>query len=206
MAITTYAELQTAASNWLHRDDLTTRIPEFITLGEARLNRELRSRDQITSATVNPSQVNAYVSLPTGWNETVSFNDDLGEPMEEVAVEHLEDLRYSTSGARPRYYAITSRIEFERVADSAYNYTMQYYKNLDLATDLTNNVLTKHPDVYLYATLLASAPFLKDDNRIMVWEQTLQSVLRSINNKDSRTKRELRTEFGGESFNIIRGY
>jgi hypothetical protein len=44
MAITTYAELQAAAANWLVRGDLTARIPEFITLAEARLNRVLRAR------------------------------------------------------------------------------------------------------------------------------------------------------------------
>ena len=32
MAITTYAELQAAAANWLVRADLTARIPEFIAL------------------------------------------------------------------------------------------------------------------------------------------------------------------------------
>ena len=39
MAIGTYAELQTAVANWLDRDDLTDRIPEFIALAEAKMNR-----------------------------------------------------------------------------------------------------------------------------------------------------------------------
>jgi hypothetical protein len=30
MAITTYAELKTAAANWLSRSDLGSRIPEFV--------------------------------------------------------------------------------------------------------------------------------------------------------------------------------
>ena len=42
MAIGTYAELQTAVANWLDRDDLTDRIPEFIALAEAKMNRVLR--------------------------------------------------------------------------------------------------------------------------------------------------------------------
>ena len=42
MAISTFAELKTAAANWLDRSDLTDRIPEFIALAEARFNRILR--------------------------------------------------------------------------------------------------------------------------------------------------------------------
>ena len=42
MAIGTYAELKTAVANWLDRDDLTDRIPEFIALAEAKMNRNLR--------------------------------------------------------------------------------------------------------------------------------------------------------------------
>ena len=50
MAISTYTELQTAVANWLDRDDLTARIPEFIALTEARFNRLLRVRSMETEA------------------------------------------------------------------------------------------------------------------------------------------------------------
>ena len=44
MAINTYGTLQTAVANWLDRDDLSARIPEFISLAEAIFNRTLRIR------------------------------------------------------------------------------------------------------------------------------------------------------------------
>ncbi len=44
MAISTYSELQTAVANWLDRDDLSARIPEFVALAETRMNRVLRIR------------------------------------------------------------------------------------------------------------------------------------------------------------------
>ena len=46
MAITTYAELKTAVANFLARSDLTDRIPEFISMAEARMGRELETRSQ----------------------------------------------------------------------------------------------------------------------------------------------------------------
>ena len=44
MSISTYSELKTAVENWLDRADLTERVPEFISLGEARIARRLRVR------------------------------------------------------------------------------------------------------------------------------------------------------------------
>lgn len=38
------ATLQAAIAGWLARSDLTASIPDFIQLGEARINRELRTR------------------------------------------------------------------------------------------------------------------------------------------------------------------
>ena len=40
MAITTYAELKSSIANWLNRDDLTSVIPDFISLTEAGINRD----------------------------------------------------------------------------------------------------------------------------------------------------------------------
>ena len=37
MAIGTFAELKTAAANWLDRSDLTDRIPEFIVSGRGEV-------------------------------------------------------------------------------------------------------------------------------------------------------------------------
>jgi len=38
MSIATYSELQTAVADWMHRTDLTAKIPDFITLAESRIN------------------------------------------------------------------------------------------------------------------------------------------------------------------------
>jgi hypothetical protein len=46
MAITTNAELESALAGWLDRSDLTARIPDFVTLCEARVNRKLRVRER----------------------------------------------------------------------------------------------------------------------------------------------------------------
>ena len=51
MAITTYAELQTAIGDWLNRADLDQKIPDFIRLAESTLNDVLRQADMVTQST-----------------------------------------------------------------------------------------------------------------------------------------------------------
>ncbi len=46
MAISSYTDLQTSIANFLARDDLTSVIPDFIQLAEARMSRELDTRSQ----------------------------------------------------------------------------------------------------------------------------------------------------------------
>ena len=70
MAISTKAELHTAVANWLNRSDLTSRIPEFIALGEAQLNRILRTRDMLTRA--SPPTNAQYVALPSDFQEMLN--------------------------------------------------------------------------------------------------------------------------------------
>lgn len=203
MSITTYNELKTAVANWLHRSDLTARIPEFITIAEDRLNRVLRSRAQVTRATVTLSTSAASIALPTGWRETIAFNNDQGDELEEVTWEELPEI---DNTGRPKYYAIADKIYFECTPGSAYDYTMTYYKALDLATDGTNTVLTNHRDLYLYGALIAAEPFLKNDQRLPLWTTMFNAAVKEVNNKSARSHKRLRNElFDGYSWDITTG-
>lgn len=73
MAISTYSELQTAVANWLDRDDLTARIPEFISLAEARFNRDLRIRAMETKQTASTVADQRNYALPTNYLQMRNF-------------------------------------------------------------------------------------------------------------------------------------
>ncbi len=53
MALTTFAELKTSIADWLNRDDLTTVIPDFITLAEHQMEREVRHYKMIERSNAN---------------------------------------------------------------------------------------------------------------------------------------------------------
>lgn len=207
MSITNYNELKEAVeAKWPHRTDLTAFSADMITLGESHLNRRLRIREMEESATVTPSTSVDYVALPTGYMELVSFADDLGDELTEVSADQLQALRYSAASVRPECYRITSRIDFECVADQAYSYTMHYFKRLDIETDTTNTVLTSHPDLYLYASLVQVEAFVQNDQRIQLWKSLLEEAITDANNQSRRNKRLLRTELASVRPSIIRGY
>ena len=104
-APTTLATLKTEIEDYLARSDLTSKIENFISYAEAIMNTQLRCRSMIANVDINPSQVNKYVSLPTGFLELISFSYDLGEPLHEVDYNALEDFAYSAGATRPKYYA-----------------------------------------------------------------------------------------------------
>ena len=123
MSITTYAELQTAAGTWLNRSDLTSQIPDFIALAEAKFKRDLAGGTTITAL----------------------------------------------SGGSP-----------------------------------TNWLLTSHPDVYLYGTLMEAAPYLKDDERVVIWKGLLAEAVEGVRRSRTSTAYDLTTYAGLQT--AIKGF
>ncbi len=195
MAITNYSELLTAVgSTWPRRADLAGMAADFVAQGEAYINRRLRIPEMESATSVSPSQSVRYVALPSRYMEAISFVDDLGDEMQAVDASLLERMAYASAQSRPRFYRIADRIDFDCVADASYNYTLRYYKRLDIASDTTSAVLTAHPDIYRYAALVHAEAYVKNDSRIALWKTSLDEAIRDANRKGKRNLALLRTE------------
>lgn len=212
MAITTYSELTTAIATWLKRSDLTSEIVDFVTLGEAHLNRKLRLLQQETTASVTLSSGASTASLPTGFLEPISlvYTSD-GVPLVQQGFDDLADLSQGASSGRPHYYGIGSTFVFERTADQAYTLTSRHFQKWDIATDTTNWLLTNAPDAYLFSALIQAKAFVKKTEDVMVWSQGLQATIQELNTLDNRSRKQATTRVdsgmtGRRSFNINRGY
>lgn len=198
MAITTYAELKTAAANFLVRSDLTARIPEFISLAEARLNRVVRKRQAEVDASLTATPSSRSIALPATFSEPVNLW--IVRSGERDALEYLDPalMEASAIAGEPMYWGIDgTSLVFERPCDSAYSFVLRHwakYALSDAAT--TNTLLTDAPDVYLFATLAEAGPFLRDANLSSAYEQKLTRALNELNAKDARAKgkQTLRTE------------
>ena len=190
MSISTYAELQSAVANWLARSDLTSRIPEFIALCEAKLNREIRAVDQDTKNT--SFSINAeYVNVPSGFLQAKSFEASLGGRRYSLKLmpDEMQTDRYNDTGAPIFYSVVGSQFRFAPAPDATYTATLVYYTSIvGLATTSPNWVLTKHPDVYLYGSLLEAEGFIQDDARLAVWKRGYDEGIAGIRGSNNRNR------------------
>ena len=65
MAFTSYTTLKSTIADYLARSDLTSQIPDFITLAENRLRRDLRIRQMLKYVTTNTVAGDGTVALPS---------------------------------------------------------------------------------------------------------------------------------------------
>jgi hypothetical protein len=186
---TTYAGLQTEAASYLGRADLTAIIPTFIALAEAKFNRTLRTRDMITKDAAF-SITGEYVAVPTGFLEAKAFMLN-ASPRQELTFmpDDTQVDMYPTSNESPLFYSIVgSNFRFAPVPSTTVTATLTYYKAITaLATTSPNWLLTSHPDIYLYGTLMEAAPYLHDDNRIGLWAAGLRECVSQLRTQDARS-------------------
>ena len=194
MAIGTFAQLKTAAANWLDRSDLTDRIPEFIALAEARFNRELRTRDMETVSTaISTVAGTREYSLPTGFVQMKEFHlsTDPLTPLAYITPEMMTRLWAGSATAKPQVFTIIAdNVRLGPAPDAVYTTSMLYYKTFTALSDsaTTNEMLTNNPDVYLYGTLLEAEPFIMNDQRIQVWLGAFDRAVASIQNQDNKDR------------------
>lgn len=195
MAINTYATLVSAITEWLARDQdatLTARIPDFITLAEAKFNRglihpkmETRSTTSVDTTSTSPE----FITLPSDFQtmRSVRLSGVTGKPrLAFMTKTQLDDYRYSIDNVsdQPVYFAIVGT-EMELAPTPGENYALEmvYRANISALTssNTTNWLLTLAPDLYLYAALMEASPYLKNDERIGVWASGMQTALDDLN-------------------------
>jgi hypothetical protein len=191
MALTTYTELKASLADWLNRSDLTATIPDFISLAESQIERQLRTRQMIVRATATIDT--EYGALPGDFLETKSLklntNPVTALQFDTIdSMDFLKSTRYLSSGQPKLFSIVGAQIRVLPVPDGAYTAELVYYAKLTKlsSTVATNWLLTQAPDVYLYGSLLQAAPYLQDDARIQTWVSLYQAGLDQLQIADDR--------------------
>jgi hypothetical protein len=171
MAIGTYAQLQTAIGSWLGHDLFTSQIPDFIALFEAAANRRLRVRQQETSVTLTPSS--GVATLPAdylAWRRVTWTGSPRGE-LDYVTPSWLQAAYASAASGTPAVFTIEgSSLTVRPVDDTALE--LLYYAKVPALSDVatTNWLLTAHPDLYLFGSMVEAELFGVNDERMPLWK------------------------------------
>jgi hypothetical protein len=187
MALATYADLQTALSDYLDDETLDARIPDFIRLFEVKAQRVLRTSEAKNTATA-PTDVNGQVTLPDDFRAVVRLSAG-GRPLDYLTAEDAE-LRNSYANNRQTYaYSIEGRV-LTIVPASIATVTLVYYRGVPVLSDVnpSNWLLEAHPDAYLYGSLAEAEAFGFNDNRLATWRALASDSLAQVIGSDFGTE------------------
>ncbi len=193
MAISTYDELKTAVANWLDRDDLTDRIPEFITLAEARMNRVLRLRLMESKYTASTVAAQRNYALPASYLQMRNFqlNTSPITTLSYVSPEIFDRLWGGSTGGTPQFYTILAgEVQLGPMPGSVLTMEMLFYKKITAlsASNTTEQMLTDNPDIYLYGALLEAEPFIMNDERVALWAKGFAQAVADLQEQDNKDR------------------
>ena len=191
MALDTFSGLKTTIADYLNRDDLTSIIPSFITLAEAKFNRKLRVRQMVKRATATLDT--QYFAFPADFLQAKEFQLNTN-PITylQYVTQNQGDYSSSTqyiSVGKPQFYTIIgTQIQVIPTPDTGYTGELTYYGKIPALSDsnTSNWLLVYAPDLYLYGALLEAAPYLKDDERLATWSTLYTNSLGDIEVADQR--------------------
>lgn len=201
-AAMTFTTLQDDVRSYLERggsastDPLVfAQIPNLINLAERRISRDLKVQGFQVAVVTNMQAGVAVIAKPDRWRETISMNIGTGtgnNTRVQIFSRSYEYCRQywpnETEVQQPVFYADYnySNWLFVPTPDANYPIEILYYE-LPALLDEANqtNWLTEFaPNLLLYATLLEATPYLKNDERIPVWQTMYAQAAQALNGED----------------------
>lgn len=177
MALTTFAELKTSIADWLARDDLTTFIPDYITLFECDAARKLKVRLQESTATLTPTGGVATIPADYLGYRRVTWTGTPGRGLDYVSPPVYAS--YINSGGVPTVFTIEGTNLRVAPSDDT-DLTFDYFQRTPAVSGSLNWLFTNHPDAYLAGSLAQAAAFNKGFDTAGVWKGRCDEIFRDI--------------------------
>lgn len=170
-------------------------IPRLINLAERRIARELKVQGFINVVTTNMTVGQSVYDKPNRWRDVVSINIGTGTGNAIRKMLFTRDYEYVRSywpneaeTGEPVFY---SDYDYDHwliapTPDAEYPIEILYYELPPLLDEeIQTNWLTEYaPQLLLYGTLLEATPFLKNDERINVWQSMYDRAAAMLNGED----------------------
>jgi hypothetical protein len=187
MALANYTDLVASIASWMNRSDLASVIPDFIRIAESRMDDQIRIRQGIVSATLTATPGVQEVALPSDWLEFKELNID-GLPLELSTADVIRE-NSKRIGSRIWKYAIEGDVILlsPTPGTTPVQIAIKYYAKIPpLQTSITNWMLTKNPNIYLYGSLVSGYQYLLNDERANYWGLLYTQAVRLADANDKR--------------------
>jgi hypothetical protein len=191
----TYDTLVSDVLLYLDRTDAQTiaLVPTFIMLAEQVIAAQIKFLGNLTVAQSNMVVGQAVIDKPVRWHKTVSMNvvDSTGA-RQPVLLRKYEYLReyWPTPAATglPQFYSDYDYTHWliAPTPASAYTYEVLYYERVQPldSSNQTNWFTIYAPQALLYGTLLQAMPYLKNDERMGMWQQQYDLIINTLKTED----------------------
>ncbi len=196
----TFTSLQADIRNYLERGGATDpivyeQIPRLITLAERRIARELKIQGFQTVVNTTMQSGVAVYAKPDRWRDTISINFGTGSGNNvhtPIFIRSYEYIRQywpnETQTDQPKFYADYDYKHWIFAPTPNANYPMEviYYQLPPLLDDTNQaNWLSEYaPNLLLYGSLVEATPFIKDDQRVQLWQSYYDRALAALNGED----------------------
>ena len=189
--VMTYDSLVGNIQTYIERNDPTTvaYIPTFIMLAEQTIAAEIKFLGNLTVANSTMVAGNAVIEKPARWHKTVSMNiTDTSSNRQPILLRTYEYLREywpnSALTGLPAYFADYDYTHWLVAPTPANNssYEVLYYERVQPldSTNQTNWFTVYAPQALLYGSLLQAMPYLKNDDRIPMWQAQYTAIMNSL--------------------------
>jgi hypothetical protein len=166
MALSSYAGITAAISDWEERDFTADETDEFILLTEARANRRLQADYRIRATTTVTTDSSGVGTVPTGFVGLVSITRNvLGSvPLKQVSLEALTQRNPYEIDADADVFTLLSSSQFQVSPVTEDDFVLAYSSVLSglSATNTTNWLLSLAPDFYLLGCRAAAKAKIED--------------------------------------------
>jgi len=190
----TYDSLVDDISTYLERTDEATliKIPQFIMLAEQVIAADIKFLGNLVVVESTMVIGEPVIAKPARWRKTVSMNVTVAGERFPVLLRKYEYLReywpQSTLTDVPKFYCDYDYTHWlvAPTPAAAYSFETLYYERVQpLDSSNQSNWFTEYaPQALLYGTLLQAMPFLKNDERMPMWQAQYQQIISALQTED----------------------
>lgn len=193
-SVMTYDSLVENIQSYLERTDAATldKIPLFIMLAEQVIASQIKFLGNLTVNTSTMTAGQNVIDKPARWHKTVSMNITVDGVRQPVLTRRYEYLREywpnPTLEGTPVFYCDYDYTHWmvAPTPDAAYNFEVLYYERVQPldSSNQTNWFTIYAPQALLYGSLLQAMPFLKNDDRVPMWQGQYKLIMDILTAED----------------------